>query len=155
MFRILLIIVILLIIFFGTFGIGYIKGYYHFKYLKRLYPKKYEKYKNFHSAWHIIYYNRNITLLILPWFKRSYFLEDEQAERLAKKVYLYVIINVIFYCALLLLPILSIYTQEWKVAWHVYIFSHLDFFVTCNSFFGVWISKRVLSYGIFKKSVSR
>ena len=106
---VLLLLFIFTVIIIGTFGVGYIKGYYHFKYLKRLYPDKYKDYESFHSAWHIVSYNREIALLILPWFRRDRIIEDLIAIDIAKKVSVYLYLNLCFYFLLLLLPVIDRY----------------------------------------------
>ncbi len=39
------------------FGIGFTKGFYHMAYLKKVFPKKYNRYKNFWSVFGITNYS--------------------------------------------------------------------------------------------------
>ncbi|MBK7221755.1 MAG: hypothetical protein IPH94_10645 [Saprospiraceae bacterium] len=74
-----------------------IKIYFHFKYLKIVFPEIYGKYKTFWSFLNPNDFSNKITRIAYPWFKRYYFNENKPAERLAKRIIFIVIVNLLFY----------------------------------------------------------
>lgn len=74
-----------------------VKIYFHFKYLKIVFPEIYREYETIWSFLNPNDFSNKITKLAYPWFKRYYFNENKSAESLAKKIILTVIIIISFY----------------------------------------------------------
>lgn len=80
---------------------GVIKGFYHVAYLKAIDPQRFNHLNNFFSVFTFKQYNARLQFLFFPIFFRSKEKENNLAKRHLKKIWIFLIINLLSFLILL------------------------------------------------------
>lgn len=89
--------------------VSFVKAAYHLKYLKKVLPEEYEKYKTYCSVFTLGGYDVKMQLLIFPFFKRYFNEENVTTKPIAKKVRFYQCLSLLFLIVLLAPIIIGIF----------------------------------------------
>jgi hypothetical protein len=88
--------------FIGFFVSGFLKGWFHYKYLKEVYSIKNEY--NFLSSFSFENYSMKNQFLMLPYFIRKRELENETTKILIFRIYFCLFLSVVFFIGLFIIP---------------------------------------------------
>lgn len=104
---------LILTLFFGgillTFIGGFFKAYFHFKYIKLIYPHEFPDNTTFGSAFDLFSWNTRIQTLVFPYYKREKQLENDESTVVFNKLKLmtYLVVLGYFFFVLMFVIVLN------------------------------------------------
>ena len=93
---------------FAVIATSWVKGYYHFEYLKTLKGSKYSSSENFGSFFTLGNWNTTLQFLVLPFFKRYKSEETEGSNHFRKRTILFLALNLLTLMPIIIPVIMSL-----------------------------------------------